>query len=339
MGASRASDFAQDGSAGTIGLLGLVRNDFTAGNMSAYGAYVEAQHASGAFHTHGIEVDIVNFGATSDVTPFSFFPDPLTNALWVASGGSRTSPTDATVAIGVIDNNARFRKGIVFKATSLTGTDGTGTGTATAIEMARGHEIRWMNSDGSNRAIVSADLLKLDSTTATMTIGGSITPRTFNVVGHGNFTRADSSTIGPFLEGRYSRGTITSPTATSSGDTPFTLAAWGHDGTNYQRTGQITFTQIGAASTGIVPGVIALWTTNSSGTLAERWRVETGGWLVGKELTANPTTTELSSGDQAAIYVKGDKLVIAYNQGGVIKYITIPLDGSTTTWTNSTTAP
>jgi hypothetical protein len=80
-------------------------------------------------------------------------------------------------------------------------------------------------------------------------------------------------------------------------------------------------------------------TPNGSATRAERWRVGHGGWWVGKELTANPTTTELADGDQVAIYKKADKLVIAHNVGGTINYLTIDLDGSDTTWAQGTSAP
>jgi hypothetical protein len=62
-------------------------------------------------------------------------------------------------------------------------------------------------------------------------------------------------------------------------------------------------------------------------------------WQVQKEASADPTSTQLSAGDQFAIYRKNDKLVIAYNNGGTITYLTIPLDGSTSTWTQSTSAP
>src|SRR5690606_855582 len=62
-------------------------------------------------------------------------------------------------------------------------------------------------------------------------------------------------------------------------------------------------------------------------------------WQVQKEATADPTSSQLSAGDHFAIYRKNDKLVIAYNNGGTITYLTIPLDGSTTTFTQSTTAP
>ncbi len=62
-------------------------------------------------------------------------------------------------------------------------------------------------------------------------------------------------------------------------------------------------------------------------------------WQIQKEATADPGTARLSAGDHFAIYRKNDKLVVAYNNAGTITYLTIPLDGATTTWTQSTTAP
>jgi hypothetical protein len=63
------------------------------------------------------------------------------------------------------------------------------------------------------------------------------------------------------------------------------------------------------------------------------------GWIIQDEQDTDPTATELDADDSIAIYNKNDKFVIAYNNGGTITYITIPLDGSTTTWTHSTSAP
>lgn len=64
-----------------------------------------------------------------------------------------------------------------------------------------------------------------------------------------------------------------------------------------------------------------------------------GYWQVQKEAATDPTATQLTDGDHFSIYRKNDKFVIAYNNGGTITYLTIPLDGSTNTWTQSTTAP
>jgi hypothetical protein len=72
-----------------------------------------------------------------------------------------------------------------------------------------------------------------------------------------------------------------------------------------------------------------------------RWKAASsgGGWHIMDEADSDPTTTELDSLDSFAVYAKNDKLVFAYNNAGTINYITIPFDGSTSTWTNSSTAP
>ena len=62
------------------------------------------------------------------------------------------------------------------------------------------------------------------------------------------------------------------------------------------------------------------------------------------ETTTDPSAADLTiagsnAQDVAAIYVKNDKLVVAYNRSGTVNYLTIPLDGATTIFTQSTTAP
>jgi hypothetical protein len=64
-----------------------------------------------------------------------------------------------------------------------------------------------------------------------------------------------------------------------------------------------------------------------------------GTWLCMPEVASNPTTSILTTLTDYAVYRKADKFVVAYNNGGTMYYLTIPLDGSTTTWTNGTTAP
>lgn len=67
-------------------------------------------------------------------------------------------------------------------------------------------------------------------------------------------------------------------------------------------------------------------------------------YIVLKE-TKQPRAENLTSGesanvlDRAAVFVKNNKFVIAYNNAGTITYITIDLDGSDTTWAHGTTAP
>lgn len=62
------------------------------------------------------------------------------------------------------------------------------------------------------------------------------------------------------------------------------------------------------------------------------------------ETTTDPTAAELTvagsnAKDTFKVYMKNDKFVIAYNNAGTVTYIAIPLDGATTTFTHSTTAP
>lgn len=62
------------------------------------------------------------------------------------------------------------------------------------------------------------------------------------------------------------------------------------------------------------------------------------------EQTTDPSAADLTiagsnTQDTFALYMKADKLVVAYNLSGTVNYLTIPLDGATTTWTQSTTAP
>lgn len=63
------------------------------------------------------------------------------------------------------------------------------------------------------------------------------------------------------------------------------------------------------------------------------------------EQSTDPSAANLTSSamnnfkDRLAIYMKNDKLVIAYNNSGTVTYLSIPLNGSSTTWTHNTTAP
>jgi hypothetical protein len=141
---------------------------------------------------------------------------------------------------------------------------------------------------------------------------------------------------------RSAGGTAATPSATAANASLASFGGRQHDGTNFATSNQaaIQFRAAEAAGASALGTYITLETTpNGSTSRAERWRVDHGGWLIGKEQSTNPTTSELAAGDQAALYVKGDKFVIAYNQGGTIKYIVFTLDGSTTTFTNSTSAP
>lgn len=70
-----------------------------------------------------------------------------------------------------------------------------------------------------------------------------------------------------------------------------------------------------------------------------RFVMKSAGWFVSDEADTDPGTSVLDATDSMAVYMKSNKFVIAYNNAGTITYISIPMDGSTTTWTHNTTAP
>ena len=82
------------------------------------------------------------------------------------TGATPPTHTSGTVSDGAVNwtffryiTPSRFKKGIVFQNISLEGTDGDGTGTAIAMEMARGHELRWKYGGGesANALLIRAD--------------------------------------------------------------------------------------------------------------------------------------------------------------------------------------
>lgn len=143
LGGSRTSDFPFAGSMGCIGVQGWSVNDNTADVQTSYAAYFESRRKAGAGVTHGVEVNVANEGSVVDINPDSMFTAGLTAGLWVASGGELTV-NNSTVAMAVLDNGTKFRKGIVFKKEALDPT------TNIAIELGVNHVIKWVA--GANTA-------------------------------------------------------------------------------------------------------------------------------------------------------------------------------------------
>lgn len=156
LGGSRSSDFSSAGSMGCIGLQGWAINDNTAFVQTVYGAYLEVRRNVGTGNTQGFELDVINYGNQVSVQPYDMFQTGLTVGGWFASGGE-LSETRASAAIAIINNGSTWEKGIVFHSTSLDGTDGI-TGSGVAMEMAKGHTIRWMFGSGSQGATVSSSI-------------------------------------------------------------------------------------------------------------------------------------------------------------------------------------
>lgn len=71
--------------------------------------------------------------------------------------------------------------------------------------------------------------------------------------------------------------------------------------------------------------------------------IHSAGRIHWNEINANPSASDLTSGsnvkDRMAVYMKSDRFVIAYNNGGTPTFIYIDFDGSSTTWVHTTTPP
>lgn len=156
IGASRTSDSGLVDSMGCIGIQGWGINDNTTQLQTAYAAYFESRRYAGAGRTHCFELDMVNYGNAVSVQPYDMFQQGLTAGAWIASGGE-IATTKASVAIAIMNNGSTWDKGIVFHSTSLEGGDGI-NGSGVAMEMAKGHTLRWMFGSGSLGASVSSSV-------------------------------------------------------------------------------------------------------------------------------------------------------------------------------------
>lgn len=151
-----------------------------------------------------------------------------------------------------------------------------------------------------------------------------------------------NSTASPTMIFRKGRGTIASPTQTLSADSLGTFTVRAVDNTS-ALTGDMAKFESVATENITTTGHGSDWrfftVANGSTTQSERLRLAANGWLMQPEISVDPSTSDLSADAAIAVYNKNDKFVIAYNNGGTITYVSIPLDGATTTWTHNTTAP
>jgi hypothetical protein len=146
---TRSSDYttATVGSQATIGITGFANNDLTSPLVQVYGGYYEVQRQSSCGTAQGIEIDTVNYGSNISGNPYNQLPIGATNALWLASGASKTT-ISSTLGLGFAKNGATFNTGLSFGSDSITGSNGV-TGTGIAIAMAKGHQIAWYSADAA----------------------------------------------------------------------------------------------------------------------------------------------------------------------------------------------
>lgn len=154
------------GGTGSAGEADIAIAAFGANNLNAtasgvWGLYSTVLRASGINGpTHGMEIDVANFGSTVSITPATPFGAGLTSGIWLCTGGETTEPTAggapgvASVGLAIIQNDsqigtktAKFDKGILFHNAAINGADGTGgANIGTAIAFASGHAMQWFNN-------------------------------------------------------------------------------------------------------------------------------------------------------------------------------------------------
>ncbi len=134
---------------------------------------VDAAASGGQFY--GMELALKNKGADYTSNPYQ-----LTfgvHGIWLPAGGDNTYGGSAAnpnnTAIVVNSNASTWNRGIVFAADGITGTDGT-TGTGVAIEMAKGHGIRWLQPDQSNGVTIRSDLGSADPEASILFSGSTV---------------------------------------------------------------------------------------------------------------------------------------------------------------------
>lgn len=164
---SRSSDNTRTGERAAIGVAAYSLNDNadTGNKKSSWAFYGHAVNEADNQFTTSMELDTCSLTTLVGCSPYEMGATGTTAGIWMGVGGetaqelvasgSGATLTNVSVAIGIVNTASsaagnRFAKGLVFAANALDGTDGDGTGTASAIELARGHEIIFKNGNGVN---------------------------------------------------------------------------------------------------------------------------------------------------------------------------------------------
>lgn len=155
LGATRTSDNTLAGSMAAQGVAGYAINNNTTQVQTGYAGYFEARKSSGAGTTQVIEADLVNQGALVTLDPYNMLTTGITPALWLSSGRPdvTSGATNASAAIGVINNNTQFDKGLVFQSNSVT----VNSGEAVAIGLPVNYALDWYASAGTKVARIRSD--------------------------------------------------------------------------------------------------------------------------------------------------------------------------------------
>lgn len=144
LAAIQSKYFASAGTA-AIAMEAFVVNNNTSLTTNAWAIYAEAHKTTSATASvYACELDTRNTVASVNPTPYQQ-GDVI--GLQIASGAEYSTGFDGSAAIQIVNNLDKWKIGINFIATSITGTDGV-TGFGTAIAFAKGHTMSWYNAAG-----------------------------------------------------------------------------------------------------------------------------------------------------------------------------------------------
>ena len=216
-----------------------INDDATNKNKTCWAGYLEVRRSDGCGNTHGLEIDNVNFGQTTPLTPYSALgtDSGINPSLWLSSGGGDSSLNShsATCAIGVLPNPAKFLRGIVFRDGSIDAS------TNEMITSPLNYKMAWYGKDNLPKTLISdkahfksveddnpigcyVDTYVKRRATTTTTQSGDIIQRT-NYAGENNGTDINIGYT-QFMQ----RGEFTNNKATSS----FDISCTNSDGTTSQ---------------------------------------------------------------------------------------------------------
>lgn len=163
------------------------------------------------------------------------------------------------------------------------------------------------------------------------------------VTGYSQYSYGSADAVAYAFNVRKSRGTVAVPTVLATGDALYTISGYGYTGAGetYQEGTRIRALATGSQdSANGLNGEVQFWTMATGNVIRERVAIKNQGWLTMGEVSVDPQNGDMPVLASVSIYMKNDKLVIAYaSTNTVMNFITIPMDGSTTAWTHNATPP
>lgn len=270
---------------------------------------------------------------TIDATNGIRIRSSTTNKLVADTSGNLSMTGDLTVGTAGILRTAA--------ATALT----TGTGIYMAggttpvfrVGVPGGNQVKW---DGTDLVVVSASV-NIDATGITLP---AYTGGVLNTLYAYKFssTQAGTNLIGVFgYENSGASQTFTqvvcSTNQASRLSSVMLLAANG----TVQSTLDVTVTTANVVSCTISANIVDISTSTGlvtcKGVFVSEQQFGTDKWLRLAEMSSAPSTPTANT--QVQLYMKADKMVIAFNRGGTVQYYTLDLAADSGTWAHSTTAP